>query len=390
MRLGILGSTGSIGTNVLEVIRNQPRFKVQSLSAHSQINKLCEQARTHKPMRLVVGTAADAEQISNRLGTECPAEVLYGREGLKQVAEDDDTDWIVNALAGTNGLMPTFHALEKGKRVLLANKESLVSAGPLLMQIARRNRTLILPIDSEHNAILRCLPKDYEIGEDVSAYGVRALWLTASGGPFLTESVGKLAHASPKEACAHPTWAMGAKISVDSATLMNKGLELIEAQILFGIKSDRINIIIHPQSIIHCLVEYCDGSFVAQLSRPDMKLAIHQALHYPHYEDFSFNRLTPLDMKTLSFASPDVKKFPCLGLAQQAARTQGALPIVLNAANNIAVQAFLSHQLSFPAIASLVAAAMKYFAPRAAPRTIDEILNLEQESAAYAQQQIRQ
>ena len=390
MRLGILGSTGSIGRSVLEVIRTQPQFKVHTLSAHSQLDKLCEQVHIHKPSRLVVGSEKDAHYVREKLAPNS-LEILYGEEGLIRTAQDDEIDWLVNALAGTNGLLPTFHALEKGKRVLLANKESLVSAGRLLMDLARKNDTLILPIDSEHNAVLRCLPQDYVIGDAVEDYGVRSLWLTASGGPFLDKTMKELIQVSPAQARQHPNWNMGAKISVDSATLMNKGLELIEAQILFNIASEKIKIVIHPQSIVHCLVEYEDGSFIAQLSRPDMKLAVHQALHYPCYEDFPFTRMTPYDMSSLTFARPNEEKFPCLRLARRAAEEEKFLPIVMNAANNQAVEAFLSNQLAFTSIAAIVGDTMEYFAKKdngPLPQKIQDIQRLEELSAAYVQERI--
>ena len=389
MRISILGSTGSIGTSALEVLRQQPQFKVQSLSALSRLDKLCEQAKTYKPYRLIVANEEDALSVKKKLGQECPPEILYGEEGLELAATHKDTDWLLNALAGTSGLLPTFYALEKGKRVLLANKESLVSAGALLMKTARKNHTLILPIDSEHNAILRCLPSDYVIGEDVSNYGVQAIWLTASGGPLLDYPKEQLGDVDPDQACKHPNWSMGEKISVDSATLMNKGLELIEAHILFGIDSERIKIVIHPQSIIHCLVEYCDGSFNAQLSQPDMKLAIHQALHYPQYKNYSGKRTTPLDMKDLTFESPDEGRFPCLSIAKKAAKEKGAAFVVMNSADNIAVDGFLSRAISFTDISIIINETMQHFAHHLPPKNIEEVVLLDRKSANHAKEVVK-
>lgn len=381
MRIAVLGATGSIGTSALEVLQRQSEFRIQALSAYSRLTELCNQAKTHKPNRLITANKEDSAWVKQK--TQCP-QVLYGEEGLKTAVTSEDTDWVINAITGPSGLLPTFWALERGKRVLLANKESLVSGGPFLMETARDNSTVILPIDSEHNAILRCLPPDYVIGEDVSNYGVRTIWLTASGGPFLDYSADRLEQVQPAQACKHPNWSMGAKISVDSATLMNKGLELIEAHFLFGISSNNIKVVIHPQSIIHCLVEYCDGSFVAQLSQPDMKLAIHQALHYPDYKHFDTKRITPLSMKNLSFQAPDEKKFPCLRLAREALKQKGAALVALNAADNIAVQSFLAGRISFKDISIIVAKTLQHFTPYDSPKTIDEIIKLDKQSSLYA------
>ena len=386
MRIAVLGSTGSIGTSALEVLRWQPGFTVQALSGLSRLDRLCDQARACKPHRLIVANEEDARSAKRKLGSDCPPEILHGKEGLKRAATHADTDWVLNALAGPSGLLPTFHALEKGKRVLLANKESLVSAGELLMRTARRNRTLILPIDSEHNAILRCLPADYALGEDVSDYGVQSIWLTASGGPLLNHPKERLDQVDPDQACDHPNWSMGRKISVDSATLMNKGLELIEAHILFRINSEKIKIVIHPQSIIHCLVEYCDGSFNAQLSQPDMKLAIHQALHYPKYKNYSGKKITPLDMKKLTFESADQGRFPCLSIAKQAVKEKGAALVVMNAADNTAVHGFLSRSISFTHIPKIISETMRHFAEHPSPENIEEILRLERKGASHAQE----
>ncbi len=381
MRIALFGSTGSIGTSALSVLQQQ--FKIQALSSHSQLTELCNQAEIYKPNRLILANREDANQVKQK--TEC-SEVLYGQEGLKIAATNEDTDCLINAIAGPSGLLPTFWALQSGKKVLLANKESLVSGGALLMETARQNSTSIVPIDSEHNAILRCLPQDYVIGEDVSNYGVQTIWLTASGGPFLDYSADQLKQVQPAEACSHPIWSMGAKISVDSATLMNKGLELIEAHFLFGIDSNNIKVVIHPQSMIHCMVEYCDGSFIAQLSRPDMKLAIHQALHYPHYKPYDIERISPLNMQDLSFQSPDEEKFPCLRLAREAAKQKGAPLIVLNAADNVAVESFLAGQISFQDIAIIVQKTMQQFADYDAPKTIEDIIHLDKQSTNYATQ----
>ena len=400
MRISILGSTGSIGSNTLEVIRQQNNlqnnsqnnfpnnFKVISLAAASQITKLCQQALEFNPSIIVVADEEGYNQAAQILGKKSAIKILVGAEGLTAAATADETDCVVNALSGSSGLSSSVAALTSGKKLLLANKESLVAGGSILMEIARKFGSSILPLDSEHNGILRCLPSEYKIGDDICKYGVKQIWLTASGGPFLRASQQKIDNASIKDACNHPTWSMGSKISIDSATMMNKGLEIIEAHHLFSIPVDKIKVVVHPQSIVHCLVEFSDGSFNAQLSSPDMKITIHQALNHPHFTHLQQQALNPATMGQLDFEEPDTKRFPCLNLARQAAQTGKALPAALCSADNEAVEAFLQQRVSFGEIPQMIAKAMNKFAAEDSPQTMDDVSAISRRSAEYTQQLI--
>jgi 1-deoxy-D-xylulose-5-phosphate reductoisomerase len=350
----ILGATGSIGANTLDVLARHPnRYRVVALTANHQVDRLFEQCRRFRPRQAVLRDPAAAAALRDRLQRAGLAtEVLAGEDALETVARDPDSGVVMAAIVGAAGLLPVLAAVRAGKRVLLANKEPLVMCGELLMQAARASGAVLLPIDSEHNAIFQCLPAGYRAGARPA--GVRRLLLTCSGGPFLRTPVAELARVTPDEACAHPRWAMGRKISVDSATLMNKGLELIEACWLFGVTPDQVEIVIHPQSVIHSLVDYVDGSVLAQLGNPDMRTPIAHALAWPERIDSGVAALDLFAIARLDFEAPDTARFPCLRLAEAAARTGGTAPAILNAANEVAVNAFLEHRLAFTAIAPLI------------------------------------
>jgi 1-deoxy-D-xylulose-5-phosphate reductoisomerase len=351
VNLCVLGATGSIGASTLDVVaRHAERYRVFALTAHSAADALLELCRTHKPRYAVLSGVAESRELKQKfLGAK--TELLFGAAALDQVAGDPGCDVVMAAIVGAAGLASTFAAVRAGKRVLLANKEPLVMAGALLLEAASRSRAELLPIDSEHNAVFQCLA-----GNPREA--VRRILLTASGGPFRTVPLEALAAVTPAQACAHPNWVMGRKISVDSATMMNKGLEVIEAHWLFGLGADAIEVVIHPQSIIHSLVEYVDGSVIAQLSNPDMRVPIAHALGYPQRIDSGARRLDLAALKNLSFEAPDESRFPCLRLAYQALRAAGNAPAVLNAANEVAVDAFLGGRLPFSAIPRVVEATL--------------------------------
>lgn len=345
-RITILGSTGSIGTSSLDVIREFPdRFSVKGLSAEKNAQLLCQQAKEFHPTAVCIGDPNLIEYLKSEL-LPLGIEVFWGLEGLVKLVVDPDTDMIVNALVGSIGLLPTLAALESGKHIALANKEPIVMAGELITRKAKERGVNILPIDSEPSAIWQCL--------QVSSHSqVRRLILTASGGPFRNWSKGDIAQASVEDALAHPTWTMGRKISVDSATLMNKGFEVIEAHRLFQIEVGRIEVVIHPQSIIHSLVEFIDGSIISQLSIPDMRLPIQYALTYPERWIRNSKSLSLTELGELSFSTPDLEKFPCLRLAFEAAKIEGTTPTVLNAVNEVTVAAFLNREISFSEIAMI-------------------------------------
>ena len=356
--LTVLGATGSIGISTLDVVSLHPdRFKVFALSCHSRVTELAEQCKTFKPRYAVVADASYAEKLEQLLEKDSPdTEVLSGVEGLCRVAIDPVVDIVMAAIVGAAGLVPTLEAAKAGKRVLLANKESLVMAGPLFMKAVQQGGATLLPIDSEHNAIFQCLPPEYSAVQNV---GVRKILLTASGGPFRTVPLDSLPSMTPEQACAHPNWDMGRKISVDSATMMNKGLELIEACWLFGVSYDEVEVVIHPQSIIHSMVEYVDGSVLAQLGNPDMRTPIAHALAWPERIVSGVSSLDIIGTAQLDFEAPDLERFPCLALAMKAARMGGSAPAVLNAANEVAVEAFLSKKIAFTGIAEIVSEVLK-------------------------------
>jgi 1-deoxy-D-xylulose-5-phosphate reductoisomerase len=353
-RITILGATGSIGLSTLDVLERHPdRYRVFALTAHHRIDELAALCRRHRPAMAVVATADDAARLARLLaGPEPVPEILHGAEGLAAVAAHPEVDQVMAAIVGSAGLEPTLAAARAGKRILLANKEALVMAGRVFMDAVAASDATLLPIDSEHNALFQCMPADYRPGHP--APGVRRLLLTASGGPFRTRELASLATVTPEEACAHPNWSMGRKISVDSATMMNKGLELIEACWLFDVDPDDVRILVHPQSVIHSMVEYLDGSVLAQLGQPDMRTPIAHALAWPERIDAGVASLDLIARATLDFEAPDVQRFPCLRLAAEAAAAGGRAPAVLNAANEVAVAAFLDGRIGYPAIPAII------------------------------------
>jgi 1-deoxy-D-xylulose-5-phosphate reductoisomerase len=355
-RLTILGATGSIGASTLDVVaRHSERYDVVALTGHRRLDILATQCRRHRPRYAVVGDPADAKWLGAELagiGTT----VLAGAEALAQVAALDEVDVVMAAIVGAAGLAPTLAAVRAGKKVLLANKEALVMAGAVFMTEVRRHGASLLPIDSEHNAVFQALPNGLD--GNLVAGGVRKILLTASGGPFRTVPLTDLRDVTPDQACAHPNWSMGRKISVDSATMMNKGLEVIEAHWLFDAAPEQIEVVIHPQSIIHSLVQYVDGSVIAELGNPDMRTPIAHALAHPERIEAGVAALDLFAVGQLNFERPDLQRFPCLELAYRALRAGGNAPAVLNAANEMAVGAFLESRLPFLGIARVIESAL--------------------------------
>ena len=354
----VLGATGSIGVNTLDVIRRHPdRYRVFALCAHTQIDKLFEQVREFAPEFAVVRDAALAAELGLRCrNAGLSTAVRHGIEALVDMAAHPDVATVMAAIVGAAGLEPTLAAARAGKKILLANKEVLVMAGELFMHTVREHGAVLLPVDSEHNAIFQSLPTDFSRG--LSECGVRRILLTASGGPFRTTPRTALADVTPEAACAHPNWVMGPKISVDSASMMNKGLEVIEAHWLFACTPEQIQVVVHPQSVIHSLVEYTDGSVLAQLGNPDMRTPIAYALAYPERIEAGVPSLDLFQIARLDFEAPDFERFPCLQLAYAALRAGGTAPAILNAANEIAVAAFLDRRLSFLGIPRLIEATL--------------------------------
>lgn len=380
--LTILGATGSIGISTLDVAARHPeRFVIFALTCHSRIAELAEQCRKFNPRYAVVSDTSKSEELKQLLSIDCPnTEVLSGVDGLSFVAIAAEVDTVMAAIVGAAGLLPTLDAAKAGKRVLLANKEALVMAGPLFMSAVQEGGATLLPIDSEHNAIFQCLPTDYGVE---SRGGVRKILLTASGGPFRTIALDDLSSMTPQQACAHPNWDMGKKISVDSATMMNKGLELIEACWLFGVSSKEVEVVIHPQSIIHSMVEYIDGSVLAQLGNPDMRTPIAHAMAWPERIDSGVSSLDIISAARLDFEAPDLERFPCLALAMRAAEMGGSAPTVLNAANEVAVDAFLHGQIAFTQIAEIVASALNQVEVTE-PETLEAVQLCDQQAREYA------
>jgi 1-deoxy-D-xylulose-5-phosphate reductoisomerase len=360
----VLGSTGSIGVNTLNVVRQHPElFTIKALTAHSQVNLLAEQCAEFHPELAVVGSANAAQELEKILiNKQLKTKVLYGPSGLVTASTLASVNTVMAAIVGAAGLLPTIEAAKSGKRILLANKEALVMSGDIFMKAIAESGAELLPIDSEHNAIYQCLPDaNTSNGGARGTYtqlGIKEVLLTASGGPFRTTPLSELALVTPDQACAHPNWVMGRKISVDSATMMNKGLELIEAHYLFGLSSKNIQILIHPQSVVHSMVRYVDGSVIAQLGQPDMKTPIAYGLAWPRRIDAGVKELDFMSLKGLSFEAVDESRFPCVGLAYEALACGGVMPTALNASNEIAVQAFLEGRLKFTDIAILVEKAL--------------------------------
>ena len=349
----ILGATGSIGLSTLDVLTLHPqRYSVFALTGMTKIQLLAEQCQKHRPKYAVVMDNDSAQQLIVLLRSfDVPTQVLVGVDALCEVSRDSQVDIVMAAIVGAAGLVPTLAAVKANKKVLLANKEALVMAGHLFMQALKDSTAVLLPIDSEHNAIFQCLPQNKN---DLSAVGVSRLLLSASGGPFRGWTTDQMRDVTPEQACAHPNWSMGHKISVDSATLMNKGLELIEACWLFDMQESQIEIVVHPQSIIHSLVQYVDGSVIAQLGNPDMRTPIAHALAWPDRIDSGVKNLDLFDVSRLDFERPNFNDFPCLTQAYEAARIGRDAPAMLNAANEIAVQAFLDRRIGFTQIADVV------------------------------------
>ncbi len=369
----VLGATGSIGASTLDVISRHPeRYRVVALTANRDVDALARQCAEFHPRYAVMADAGAADRLRRRLQEQAPdVDVLGGPDALAKVASLAEVDYVMAAIVGAAGLLPTLEAARHGKRVLLANKEALVMSGALFMQAVRENDAVLLPIDSEHNAILQCMPDNYVAGH--APRGVRKIMLTASGGPFRTLPAAELGAVTPEQACAHPNWDMGRKISVDSATMMNKGLEVIEAGWLFDLPLERISVVIHPQSILHSMVEYEDGSVLAQLGNPDMRIPISHAIAWPERIDSGSEPLDLMAVGTLQFEPPDLDRFPCLALAGEAWRAGGTAPAILNAANEVAVQAFLERQIAFTTIAQLIGDALQHCPSRAAS-SLDVIL----------------
>ena len=382
MKITVLGATGSIGVSTLDVISRHPdRFEVVALTGHARIEALAEQCRRFRPAYAVVGDPEAAKRLTGMLDDDAVTEVLHGPRALCEVACLPEIDAVMAAIVGAAGLPPTLAAARAGKRVLLANKEALVMAGAVFMAEVHRAGALLLPIDSEHNAIFQSMPGDY--AGNMARGGVRRILLTASGGPFRETPVEQLQSVTPAQAVAHPNWLMGRKISVDSATMMNKGLEVIEAHWLFNAPADRIEVVIHPQSVIHSLVDYADGSVLAQLGNPDMRTTIAHALAWPERIDSGVAPLDLFAIGQLNFERPDGARFPCLDLAYRALRAGGNAAAVLNAANELAVEAFLDGRLPFLAIADTIAATLDQV-PRAELPDLDAVLETDRQARLAA------
>jgi 1-deoxy-D-xylulose-5-phosphate reductoisomerase len=386
--LSVLGSTGSIGISTLDVVARHPdKYRVVALTANRDVDGLFEQCLKFEPRLAVMADESSAAELAQRLwsrGTN--TEVLSGMVGLEQVAALPEADYVMAAIVGAAGLLPALAAVRAGKRVLLANKEALVVSGRLFMDEAMRHGAEILPIDSEHNAIFQCMPAAGARNMDRS--GIKRILLTASGGPFRNTPVEELHRVTPEQACAHPNWDMGRKISVDSATMMNKGLEVIEAHWLFQIAPDRIDVVLHPQSVVHSMVEYIDGSVLAQMGNPDMRTPIAHALAWPERIDSGVKSLDLFAVARLDFAAPDLHRFPCLQLAFDAVRAGGTAPVVLNAANEVAVAAFLERRLGFLGIAELVDRTLQVMEIKPA-EDLDQLLDVDRQARRAAERALQ-
>ncbi len=379
--------------NTLDVVRAHPdQFKVQALTAGRQIERLAEQCYEFRPKIATVGSAEDAKKLKALLdGKGLSIAVHHGEAGLISAVCESECDTVMAAIVGAAGLLPTLRAAELGKRVLLANKESLVMSGDIFMSAAQQGGAELLPIDSEHNAIFQCLPPHFTSPKNTfrmkERLGVEEIWLTASGGPFRDTPIAELANITPDQACAHPNWVMGRKISVDSATMMNKGLEVIEAHWLFGLPLEKIKVLIHPESVVHSMVRYRDGSVMAQLGQPDMRTPIAFGLAWPNRIDAGVAPLNLTQLSGLHFTEPDLQRFPCLALAFSAASIGGTSPTILNAANEIAVAAFLEGRLPYLKIAPAVEYALTQL-PSQKAGSLDEVLNVDCEARAMTSEWI--
>jgi len=383
-RIAILGSTGSIGRQCLAVVDALPgRFEVVALAAGANVALAAEQVARHRPKVVSVATEAGARELCatmQRRPNGHPVEVLFGVEGIERVATHPDAETVVSAAVGVVGLPATYKAIEAGKNIALANKEVLVAAGEVVMAAVKRRGVELLPVDSEHNAIHQCL----RAGEDRE---VKRLVLTASGGPFRKTPASEIAKATPKQALAHPNWRMGQRITIDSATLMNKGFEVIEARWLFGMELEKIQVVIHPQSTIHSMVEFVDGSILAQLGPTDMRMPIQYALTYPERVASNGCALDWSTLRELEFEEVPARKFPCLGLAREALREGGPLPCALNAADEIAVAAFLERRLAFPGIAGVIERVLERM-PRTTLHGIEDVLAADEEARRLARAEV--
>jgi 1-deoxy-D-xylulose-5-phosphate reductoisomerase len=390
----VLGSTGSIGVSTLDVIRTHPDlFKVESLTAHSNIELLAKQCAEFKPKMVVIGSADAASRLSEQLKSMGLAVTVdHGAEALVTASTLTSVDTVMAAIVGAAGLLPTIEAAKLGKRILLANKEALVMAGNLFMSVVAKSGAELLPIDSEHNAIYQCLPDANTSNGGsrgkYSSLGVKEILLTASGGPFRNHSLDQLKEVTTEQACAHPNWIMGRKISVDSATMMNKGLEVIEAHHLFGVPAEQIKVLIHPQSVVHSMVRYIDGSVIAQLGQPDMKTPIAYGLGWPLRIDAGVKELDFTTAHDLSFEPVNLSRFPCLSLSYQALASGGFSPTVLNAANEVAVESFLSHEIGFTQIAELVERVLNQ-TQITGVMNLDSILEADKVARQHAQKMVK-
>ena len=384
----ILGATGSIGVSTLDVVSRHPdQYRVVALTANGNIDALFEQCLVHRPEYAVVANENNVEAFKAKLvGTDIAnITVLAGAQALQTVATLDSVDSVMAAIVGAAGLLPTLAAAKAGKTVLLANKEALVMSGQIFMQAIKDSGASLLPIDSEHNAIFQCMPAGYTTGQ--TAKQARRILLTASGGPFRRTPIAELYSVTPEQAVAHPKWDMGRKISVDSATMMNKGLELIEACLLFNMDPDDIQVVIHPQSIIHSMVDYVDGSVLAQMGNPDMRTPIAHAMAWPERFDSGVAPLNIFEVAHMDFEQPDLQRFPCLRLAYEAIKAGGIMPTVLNAANEVAVDAFLNERIRFTDIAKVIASSMAEFQPELAD-TLERVLQADHDARVVAQRMI--
>jgi 1-deoxy-D-xylulose-5-phosphate reductoisomerase len=387
-QITLLGATGSIGASTLDVISRHPeRYSVFALTAHRAVDRLAELCLRFSPRYAVMTDSGAAKALKGLLEAEhCTTTVLEGEQALCEVACDPEVDVVMAAIVGAAGLKPTLAAVTAGKKVLLANKEALVVSGQLFMDAVEASGCCLVPIDSEHNAVFQSLPGDFR--RHPEADGVRRILLTASGGPFRNTPAGRLETVTPEEACAHPIWSMGRKISVDSATMMNKGLEVIEAHWLFGVAPAQIEVVIHPQGIIHSMVDYVDGSVLAQLGNPDMRVPIANALAWPERIASGAKELDLFDVVTLSFERPDFGRFPCLSLAYRALEAGGSTPAALNAANEEAVEAFLGGRLGFCRIADVIAATLERNG-WARAETLEAVLEADARARSFAREEIR-
>jgi len=383
----ILGSTGSIGNSTLDVLRLHPdNYEVIALTANGNSQELLSQCAEFQPRYAVLADQSAAGAIESRLDDVSPdTRLLTGPESLEFVAQLPEAKYVMAAIVGAAGLLPALAAVRAGKHLLLANKEALVISGNLFLEEARRNAAQVLPIDSEHNAVFQCMPPGFERG--LPQVGVKRILLTASGGPFRDMPLAELAGVSPEQACAHPNWDMGRKISVDSATMMNKGLEVIEACLLFNASPDQVQVVLHPQSVIHSMVEYTDGSTLAQMGNPDMRTPIAHALAWPDRVESGVSGLDLLSVARLDFEPPDEVRFPCLSLAYRAIREGGSSPAILNAANEVAVDAFLNSRIGFTAIPELIETVMDQMSLTEAS-TLEQILDVDRQARSMAERLI--